>query len=449
MNDKNSARYLVLNSLIKVNSEESYSNILFNNMIKKSNLDARDTSFASKLFYGVLEKQITLDYIIEQYSKRPLKKLNIDIVNILRMGIYQIVYMDKVPDSAACNQSVKLARIRRKESATGFVNGILRSFIRNDKIVNLPDKNKDLLKYLEIKYSCPKYMIKSFIDDYGYDNATNMLDKLDVEAPMWIRVNNTKTSKMNLKDSLIEQGVTVEDSYICDNTLGLTNTGSIENNKSFKSGEFHIQNLSSQICCEIINPQQDETVYDVCAAPGGKSFTLAEIMNNKGKVISCDLHENKVKLIQKGATRMGLTSIQTQVRDASKNIVKLAKADKVLCDVPCSGFGAIKSKPEIRYRKGIKLDNLVNLQYIILCESAKLVKDDGLLFYSTCTLNKKENDCNVERFLKEHSEFTRYSIDKTKFNFLQPDEPDNQLTIFISDILDGFFISAFRKSGVN
>ena len=274
-----------------------------------------------------------------------------------------------------------------------------------------------------------------------------MLNKLDIPSPMWIRVNTNKTTKEQLKEELTANGIRIIESDLVENALGLFSTGSIEENKQFNEGKFHVQNLASQICCELISPKEGETVYDVCAAPGGKTFTLAELMNNKGMVHSYDVYEAKVNLIKGGAERLGLSSISAEVRDASKqgNIDK--QADIVLCDVPCSGFGVLKSKPEIRYKEGIKLDNIVNLQYSILCESAKIVGINGLLFYSTCTLNKKENDHNVKKFLDEHKEFEAYELDKTKYELNAVPEPSNQLTIFIDEKLDGFFVSAFKKIG--
>lgn len=448
MRHNKTPRSAALEALVRTDRDSAYPNIILNSIFKETDLDARDISFASRLFYGVLEKRITLDYVLARYSNKKLQRMDTEILNILRLGLYQLMYMYKVPIRAAVNESVGLTKTAGKRSAAGFVNGILRSFIRDGCEVRLPDKSKDRYKYLEVKYACPEWIIRHFEQDYGTDITVRMLEALLKERRTYIRVNTVKTTKERLKQKLEAQGVGVSNPITLNNALSLDNLGAIEENSCFRNGEFHIENLSSQICCKIIDPKPGETVYDVCAAPGGKAFTMAQMMNNEGIIRAFDIHPNRIKLIEEGKHRLGLSIIETQVRNAaSDNSNELAKADRVLCDVPCSGLGVIGSKPDIMFKKQGELDNLVQLQYIILCKSAELVRKNGLLFYSTCTLNKKENDDNVEKFLREHRNFEVYDIEKESFGLRFGDEPKNQLTMFITEELDGFFVVAFRKRG--
>ncbi len=446
-------RYEVLKALIKVKKDNAYSNLLFNNIANHEKFDARDISFASRLFYGVLEKKLTLEYIIAKYSKYPLKKLSVEILMILKMAMYQLLYMDKIPQHAVVNTSVALAKKCKKMSATGFINAILRAFLRDGCNYQLPPKEKDYEKYLEVKYSYPKEIIRLWFSSYGEKITFNLLENSKKDKQITIRVNTLKTSSEKLLDVLQKDGIKASISNILPDAIhiesGMNNIGK---NKAFKEGLFHVQNLSSQICCDILSAKKGDSVADLCCAPGGKSFTMAQYMNNTGSISARDIYENKLNLVKNGARRLGIKIIQAQCKDASKKYKgEELKFDKILCDVPCSGLGLFNSKPEIKYSTTPeKLDNLANLQYIFLSASVHMLKVNGILVYSTCTLNINENNKNVKKLLSQHPELEAVPVDKAKYKLTDYgfEEASNELTVFPNNALDGFFVAVFRKRGI-
>ncbi len=436
------AREVALKCLLRVNSDGAYSNIVLNDILKKSKLKPLDKNFATTLFYGVLERKLTLDYIIKQYSKVKFNNITKDILEILRIGIYQLLFMNKVPQSASVNESVKLVK---KKSAKGFVNGILRSFIRDGCELKYQGSNN--IEELSIKYSCPKDIINLWINAYGKDKTIEILKSLFGRPELIARVNNLKIDINDLKKIFIKENIKVSDVNEVKNALLLENTGTIEELDSFKKGYFHIQDLSSQICCICLSPKKGEKVMDVCAAPGGKTFNLAETMENNGQILAFDLYDEKVKLIRQGANRLGINIINVDKRDSFKAGEKYFNfADKVLCDVPCSGLGIIRRKPEIRYKKISDICDLPSLQYRILEQSSKYLKKSGVLVYSTCTLNPYENGKVADKFLMNHKEFKPYDINLPSFITRNTFEPSNQLTLFPGNYgNDGFFIAAFIR----
>ncbi len=440
-------RFIALKILEKIEQDNAYSNITLDKVLKNYDVSVRDSAFICNLVYGVIERKLQLDYIISSYSKIPIRKVSTDVLTALRMGIYQVLFMDKVPDSAAVNESVNLVKKCKKKSATGFVNAILRNVLRNRNSLPMPNKEKDRLKYLEVKYSCPAELILFWEEAYGLEFTEELLKSLQEKPNLIIRVNTLKNSRQELEKILNSEGVKTEIVEEMENALILKGSGSISNLKSFSEGRFHVQDLASQVLCEILSPKESEIVADMCSAPGGKSFTLAQIMNNIGGIYAFDLYDHKVKLINDGAKRLGINIIDARVRDALSDDSNLEMADKVLCDVPCSGLGIIRRKPEIRYKDLQVLENLPNLQYNILCNSERFTKVGGVLMYSTCTLNPKENGEIATRFLDEHKNYVPYDIQGIKLK-RTIDEPNNQLTLMPNiNNTDGFFIAAFKKIG--
>ena len=440
-------RFIALKILEKIEQDNAYSNITLDRVLKNYDVSVRDSAFICNLVYGVIERKLQLDYIISNYSKIPIRKVSTDVLTALRMGIYQVLFMDKVPDSAAVNESVNLVKKCKKKSATGFVNAILRNVLRNRNSLPMPNKEKDRLKYLEVKYSCPAELILFWEEAYGLEFTEELLKSLQEKPNLIIRVNTLKNSRQELEKILNSEGVETEIVEEMENALILKGSGSISTLKSFSEGRFHVQDLASQILCEILSPKESEIVADMCSAPGGKSFTLAQIMNNIGKIYAFDLYNHKVKLINDGAKRLEINIIDARVRDALLDDSDLEMADKVLCDVPCSGLGIIRRKPEIRYKDLQVLENLPNLQYNILCNSERFTKVGGVLMYSTCTLNPKENGEIAARFLDEHKNYVPYDIQGIKLK-RTIDEPNNQLTLMPNiNNTDGFFIAAFKKIG--
>lgn len=432
------SRKVVLKLLVKLEKNLSYSNILLDDGLEKSDLDFQEKKFAAALFYGVLERKITLDAVIKKYSKRPTDKLNIEILNILRMGIYQLCYMDSVPDSAAVDESVKLAKCNKNPAVSGFVNGLLRTFIRENK--NLPiGKNK--IENLSIMYSCPQWLVKKWMDEYDEKMALSMLKTSLGQAPTTVRVNNLKSSNEGLAEAFKSLGIGSKVNIHAPNALNVFSSGAIETLQAYKDGHFHVQDISSQLCCAAVAPKEGDIVLDICSAPGGKTFTLAEMMNNKGKVYAFDLHENRVKLIRQGADRLGLTSVYAQTNNGKLYNDSMLLADRVLCDVPCSGLGVIRRKPEIKYKNPEDFSKLPDIQYDILETSSRYVKAGGILVYSTCTLSRAENDDVVDKFIKNHKEFEPCELDGDIFGkncFRMSITPD----MFDSD---GFFMAKFIR----
>lgn len=436
-------RNLALKVLLSVERDGAYSALALNNSIKENKLDCLDSSFLSALVYGVLERQLTLDYIIKQYSKIPLRKIEIKTKIILRMGILQLVFMDKVPDSAAVNESVNLAKKHRLTKSSGFINGILRSVTRAESRLILPDAKKDRVYYLSVKYSCPRELIELWEKAYGIEITEKILASLSGRPQLTARVNTLKTTADDLIARLERDGVEAEPCPLVENALTLRGTGSIEGLDSFKSGCLYVQDVASQLCVKALDPKPRDIMLDACSAPGGKSFTSAQYMENRGKIFAFDIYEHKLKLIEKTASRLGITIIRTALRDASSDRRELEFFDKVLCDVPCSGLGILSRKPEIRYKKDLLSPELPALQYEILKNNARFTAYGGTLVYSTCTLNPAENIENVNRFLSETPEFVPEPLELGIDRLI--DEPSNCLTLFPFGGTDGFFIAKFKR----
>lgn len=433
------ARMTAAKLLMRLENSESYSNILLDSALSASDLSERDKAFAAALFYGVTERRLTLDYVIEQNSRLPFSKLDKNAVIVLRMGLYQMLYMPSVPESAAVNESVKLCKKLKLFHATGFVNGLLRSFIRNGKLIsydNLSDEER-----LSVEFSCPKRLTEKWISEYGMENARRILEASIGAPPIYARVNTLKVSEDELVRLLKKDGIKAEIFSGLSGCVRLEKTGDIEHSQAFQDGLFHIQDVSSQLCCYTLRPIVNETVIDICAAPGGKSFTMAELMGNNGRVISMDLYEQRVKLIEDGAKRLGLRIVEPRVNNAVSFNEELPMADRVLCDVPCSCLGTIRRKPEIKY-KDEDVSELPRLQKAILEVAARYVKVGGTLVYSTCTLSKAENEGVAEEFARTHGEFA--PIVQTLPYAGAPN--DTMRTFFPEkDGGDGFFTAAFRR----
>ena len=435
-----STRFTVLELLNKMD-RGAYSNLVLDAMLDEADFAERDRSFVSRLFYGVIERKITLEHIITMYSAKPLHKLDAVVLNILKMGLYQLKYMDSVPDNAAVNESVNLTKRAGKSSASGFVNAVLRNFIRDEKKIKFPI---DKIERLSIEYSCNFELTKKLCRDYSFELAESLLKSSVTPHKTYLRVNNLKITASDLVNELIMLGVKAEICDIVPNCIIVEKIGDIENCNLFKKGYFHVQDLSSQLCCKMLNPQAGETVIDLCAAPGGKAFTFTEMMNNQGKVIACDLHKKRVNLIKNGAERLGIEVIEAVQNDAKVFNNTFPIADKILCDVPCSGFGVIRSKPEIKYTDLSSIERLPEIQYEILCTASKYLKNGGELVYSTCTLNKAENDEVIDHFLAEHNNFEPVNIMEEYKDIAD----GHKVTIFPKHFdCEGFFISKIRKVG--
>ena len=433
-------RFLAVRLLDKTFSSGSYSNIQLSAGLDSSDLDDRGKRLCSAIYYGVIQMRISLDYVIGRLAKRPVDKLDSIIVNILRSGIYQLAYMDQVPDSAAVNESVSLAKKFRKASAAGMVNAVLRNFIRQEK--KIWDGKPDSIRAMSIMFSCPEELVKSLTNDYGKDFAFTFLAHSVDKPAMYLRRNQLRCSAEELQSAMDGIEIVCGGNGELPESAFVLRNGNIAATEAFRRGFFHVQGISSQYCCRALAPTDNDRVLDICAAPGGKTFTMAEMMNGKGEIYAFDLHEKRVKLIREGAERLGLTNIRAAAGDASRFNAELPKFTKILCDVPCSGYGVIRKKPEIKYKKLSEFERLPEIQYNIAQNALNYLEVGGELVYSTCTVRRAENEEICERLLREHPELEPVELPEMlmrKFGSIATLSP-------MYGFDDGFFIAKFRKT---
>lgn len=440
---KKNSRQIALTILNDITENDAYSNLSINKHLDKSVSDL-DASLVREIVYGVLENKIYIDYVIRSFSKVRLKKIAPMVMNILRIGIYQMIFMNKIPDSAAVNESVKLAKKHTHKGSQGFVNGMLRNVARNKDNIELPDKSKDGEKYLSVKYSHPEWMIKRWVEEFGFKFTEQLVKANNKKPKLNIRTNTLKTDRDSLIERLEKQNLICtktrysRDGIIIENPINITNT------VEFKEGYFQIQDESSMLVSQIMNPKEGSLVVDVCSAPGGKTTHIAEKMNNKGKVIARDIHTHKLELIDENSKRLGINIIKTEQYDATvldKSLVE--QADYCLVDAPCTGLGLIRRKPDIKWSKQEEdIKDISNLQYTILQTTSNYVKKGGTLIYSTCTIEKDENINLVKRFLKENGEFELVDFKNLLDNSEEIIKEKGYLELFPNENdTDGFFIS--------
>ena len=436
------ARSVAVSALIRMAKNTGYSNIIIDKALEESKLEERDRRLAVTIFYGTLEKQLILDYYIDACLKNPQKALDAEIRVNLRAAAYQILFLEKVPNFAAVDEAVSITRGIFKTSAAGFVNGVLRSLLRNQAAIT---KKLGEEPALSLQYGVPEGLIAMWKDAYGDRLTREMLHAFMERPRQYIRVNPLRTTMQCAKAQLQEQGLGFTAALMLPFAAQLQTAGHLTALPAFQEGLFHVQDLSAQLVCGLLSPKPGDTVVDLCAAPGGKTFTLAEMMADRGRLYAYDLYKSRVKLIQAGLLRLGLHCVETAVQDATKLPKAPAMADAVLCDVPCSGYGVIRRKPEIRFRPLSETKSLPELQYEILCNGAKLVKPMGRLVYATCTLNPAENEQVCSRFLEAHADFIPCPI--TAFDSLRIlREPAHMITVMPQALhSDGFFAAVFTK----
>ena len=388
--------------LFEIEKEGAYSNLTINRFLEKNRPD--NPAFIRELVYGVLENKILLDYYLDKLIPSGIKKVKKKEATLLRLGLYQLIFMDSVPDYAAVNETVTLAKklVRGRE---GFINGVLRGYMKKGSEIKLPDETKDLKHYLSIKYSFPLWLIEKWDKQYGMEECKKLLEASNARPKLSIRVNVNKTSREELKNYLEEKRYEVTEGTFSKRTLHVKGSGLLEDER-YTEGYFSIQDEASTVAADELGAKPGETVIDVCAAPGGKTSAIAELMGNNGKVYSCDIYEHKLELIDKLAERLDLSIIEPTLLDGtSGNAEWNETADRVLADVPCSGLGVIRRKPEIKYKDITDFRELVKIQKSILENAANYVKPGGTLVYSTCTINKDENELQVKAFLENNNGF--------------------------------------------
>lgn len=435
-------RVAAYETLLLCEKEKQFSNIAVNNGIKKYGLDGVERDFYTRLVYGVVEKQLTLDYIVQHYTGKSVKRLDRSVAVILRLSLYQIKFLDKIPDSAAVSEGVKLAS-RFASRAKGFINAVLRkACVESIVYPNTDDK----ISYYSVLYSVNPDICRLLIDQYG-DEAETILDGYQSNPNLCLQVNSIHHSTDSF---LAAYPIKADKVSSLPFALKLKEKLPVSAMPFLSGNEAFVQDVASQLCSCVLNPEHNSIIIDVCACPGGKSFSAANFMHSNsvkssekvtGHIYSFDLHASKLSLIQSGASRLGYSWITSDVQDATIGRPELTGvADRIICDVPCSGLGVIAKKPEIRYKDISEIEALPELQYRILCTSAKYLKDNGILVYSTCTVNKKENEAVVSRFLEQHPNYR--AVDFTVGDF---SSQDGCLTLFPNSEHDGFFIAKIQK----
>lgn len=436
-----SARETAVLTLAACEKQGAWSDVHLKRGIREQELDRRDAALCARLCYGVLQNRLLLDWRLARVCSMKLEKLEIRVLCDLRVAAYQLLFLDRIPASAAVNEAVELAkRHSRNPRTAGMVNGVLRALLREGKTVEITESDK--VKHLSVQYSHPQWLVEEFIALLGPEGAQALLEEDNQQPPTTAQVNTLKTTAEKLAGELREAGVEVARHPWLADCLLLTGTGDLERLAPFQRGEFYVQDAASRLAVLAAGPAPGQRVLDCCAAPGGKSFASAIRMENRGELISCDIHRHKIKLLGAGRDRLGLSVIAPTLQNAAQRREDWVEGfDAVFTDVPCSGLGIIRKKPDIRYKDPEPLHNLPRVQLEILDNCAQYVRPGGVLLYSTCTVLSRENGGVVDGFLAAHPEFIPESFELPHLG-VQP----GRIT-FWPHIhgTDGFFAAKLRK----
>lgn len=442
-------RELALDVLIKVDKKEELSHIAVGNVLEKYQLaPKRDRAFFTRLVEGTLERQITIDYVIDQFSKTKVRKCKPLIRALLRMGVYQILYMDQVPDSAACNESVKLAKKRGFSRLSGFVNGVLRNISRKKEEIIWPNRAKNEIFYLSVKYSIPEWILRFFAKTYKMDVVEKMASSFIQNKETTLCCLKSRAKKEEIRKELEDEQVIVRDGQLMEKALKISNYDSLYRLKPFRDGKCMVQDESSMLAASLSGVKKDQIVLDLCSAPGGKAIYIADELCGSGKVIARDLTEYKTDLMEDNLERTKLTNMEVQISDArilDKQMIE--KADVVIADLPCSGLGIMGRKNDIKYHMTEKsLKELASLQREILKCAVQYVKPGGILLYSTCTINPQENEKNYQ-WIIENFDYSPVDLTKELPKNLTIDTAKDGYIQLLPGVhpCDGFFVGKLRR----
>lgn len=438
------AREVALLTLHTCERQGGWSDAVLKKQLAQAGLDRRDAALATQICFGVQQNRLLLDYYLSRFSNVPLKRMESKVIQALRIGLYQMLFLSRVPHSAAVNSAVELTRIHCKNArAAGLVNAVLRNLERSMDRLPVIDSS-DPAAYFSTLYSHPKWLVEEWIARLGQEQAARLLACNNTPVPVTAQVNTCRISTTALLARLSDVGVDAQLHPWLKDCLILRDTGDLEGLEAFEQGLFYVQDTASRLAVLVADARPDMRVLDACAAPGGKSFAMAMAMQDKGELISCDLHPHKKKLMQAGADRLGLSCMHPQTADATVFRPEWEGAfDLVLADVPCSGLGVIRKKPDIRYKDPEPLAGLPDVQRKILNNVARYVKTGGVLLYSTCTLRTEENEAVVCDFLSERTDFTAQS-----FTLPGPigEVEEGMITLWPHrHDTDGFFIAKLRR----
>ena len=433
------AREIAYKVLLDIEKNKNYSNMAINKHFKDVKLSNQDRGLATEIIYGVIENKYYIDYMIDKLSKVKTHKMEIYVKTLLRMGIYQIMFLNSISDYAAVNETVNLAK-KKNSKVSGFINGILRNVIRQKETIG-DIKVKDDVDYLATKYSYDKWMIRNWIIHFGKEFTEELLEANNERPNLYLRVNTLKMTRDELIEKLEAQNIKASKVNIVEEAVKVEHLKDIENNPLYKEGAFTVQDISSMLVGKVMNPKENSLAIDVCSAPGGKTTHIATLMNNTGKVVSRDIYDHKLKLINASCKRLGLTNVDVEEYDGLKlDRESIGKFDYVLADVPCSGLGIIRRKPEIKYKEKEEFRDLPPIQKKILENASKYVKVGGTLIYSTCTIQDSENIDVVKEFLQKNKNFELVPI--TEVNVDLDNQEKGYMKIYPNvHNMDGFFIS--------
>lgn len=438
------AREIALEVLYKIEEKGAYSNVQLNYVLEKYNPGFQERSLATSLVYGVLRHRNTLDWQIEQFSKRPVKKMTVWIRNILRQGVYQLLYMEKIPQSAACNEAVKLARKKGHEGVSRFVNGIMRNIARNLSNLTWPEAKEE---FISVYYSHPDWLVKHWAELFGWEKTEEICRADNAVPALSVRANRLKITAEGLQERLAAEGVVSSQSSLAKEGLLLEGSSSLSRLTSYQDGLFQVQDESSMLVGLVLAPKPGEKVLDCCSAPGGKTTHLAELMDNQGEIIANELQKSKLTLIDSACQRLGIDIVQTVNHDG-RDLSQLYqdKMDRVLLDAPCSGLGILRRKPDARWRKSLsQVKELVELQSELLSSAASCVRPGGVLVYSTCSIEPEENIQQIRDFLKKHQDFYLSDLSPYLPAVLQSSIEDKGMLQLYPGMTDGFFICRMER----
>ncbi|SEF67847.1 16S rRNA (cytosine967-C5)-methyltransferase [Caloramator fervidus] len=406
---KDKARFIVVKVLTEIEENKAFSNIKLNQYFKKYDLTSLDRAFATEVLYGTVRWKLRIDYFIQSFLNRNIDTVNLWALNCIRIAVYQIFFMDKIPDFAAVNQSVDICKAKFPK-LSGFVNGVLRNILRNKESFNVINES-DPIKFMSIKYSHPEWLVRYFTKLFNQEFLEELMMANNQPPKLTIRVNTLKISKDNLREKLLNRGIKVYDG-ILEECLILEDIGHLEKVPEFIEGLFFIQDQGSMLTSKVLNPLPGQKILDMCAAPGGKTTHLAQLMKNKGEIVAFDIYKHKINLILDNAKRLGINIIKPVLKDATVYMEELNDSfDKILLDAPCSGLGLLRKKPEIRWNiKEEDIFELTKIQKVLLNNASKYVKIGGEIVYSTCTITKEENEDIIEDFLDENKNFELVDI---------------------------------------
>ena len=448
MNQQVNTRELILGILLEVNKEGQYSHLVIRSTLEKYQyLEKQERAFITRVCEGTLEYKLRLDYILNRFSTVPAEKMKPVIRELLRSSVYQILYMDSVPDSAVCNEAVKLARKKGFYNLTGFVNGVLRKIAREYGSIRFPGKEEPE-EYLSVIYSMPKWLVQRFLEQYGFEKTEKMLEAFLKEKPTTIRIREYLVEKEAVLESLKSQKVTVEKAPYVENAYYVKDYDYLPALDAFRVGSIQVQDVSSMLVGDIAAPKEGDYVIDLCAAPGGKTLCIADKLKGTGRVDARDISRTKTDYIRENAIRQNFLNVVVTEKDATQlDSDSLEKADIVLADVPCSGLGVMGRKTDIKYKLNpAKIQELAGLQREILEQASTYVKPGGTLIYSTCTIGKEENQDNVEWFL-EHYPYELESLDPYLCEELRSETTKKGYLPLLPGVhkCDGFFIARLKR----